>query len=108
MQITFTRTGMSAIVLDVIPGTLQCSDNCIDAGDSVVPKIRTATGISGTCQALIGSSDFTYANAIGLISPSGAGNTNLSGAVSCTNAIVDVSISGDGVQIATISWKGER
>ncbi len=106
MQITFSRTGMESMTLDIIPGTLRLNDECVDAGDSSIPKIRNAKGASGSCSVLIDDENFTYEKAVLLISPAGAGSTSVTGAATCHDAIVDVSITGSGVQTASISWKG--
>lgn len=106
MQITFTKSGGAPLTLDIVPGTLRINDQCIDAGNSVIPKIRTARATSGSCQVLLDTENFTYSTAVSLISQSGAGNMTISGAAQCTNAIVDINIAGDGVQVATVNWKG--
>jgi len=106
MQITITRPGIPVLTLDILPGTLKTDDVCVDAGSSVIPKIRAGKGVSGSCQVLLDSSKFTYAQAVALISLSGKGTAMIQGAAVCSDALIDVSITGGGLQVAVINWKG--
>ena len=104
MELTFTN-GEKTITVSVIPGSFKYADRPVDAGGGVYPAVRTNQSVSGSCAVLVDES-FTYQDALSLISPVGHGNIVISEPASCKEALVDVDISGDGVQVASVSWVG--
>lgn len=106
MTITIS-SGTTEKTLNVVPGTFKSQDKHIDAGgNGLYPLIRTNLGRSGSCEVILDSSNCSLEDVLSLISGPGAGNFTLSEPADCRNALVDITIAGDGVQTATITWNG--
>jgi hypothetical protein len=90
-----------------IPGTLTYGGDNEDRGGGNIPNARAGIAKSGSCQVLVDSaSGPTEAALIAIRSDAGVGDRVVSGDAASADALVDVSIEGDAVQIATVSWKG--
>ena len=107
MSLVFTPNGGTAVTVTPIIGTLQYGDGHDDKGGGNIPNARNGIAKNGSCEALIDSaSGLTMAAALALVSPTGEGNVDITGDAASFDALVDVEITGDAVQIAKISWKG--
>lgn len=106
MSLTFSRPGQTDITLTPVSGSLQLGGGDDDRGGGSEPRVRAGVASNGKCKAIIDSAAFPLASAMSLVSPVGEGDFTVSGDASCSDAIIDVEISGDGVQVASISWKG--
>lgn len=110
MSVTFTIPGTppTAVVLDPVPGTLKTGGGHKDAGGDNIPQARLGLAANGSLQVVVqASGDASEATLFSLRSPPGAGNrTVASDNQTAYAALVDVSIEGDAVQLATITWKG--
>jgi hypothetical protein len=115
-QIKFSGTGIngtvSALTLDILPGSLQLiDDDDIRGGTDGLPVVLAGIGDNGKCDVLLDSTAPTLATLMGLISPCGEGDFTVtdvtdSNKVISRLALVDVNPKGDAVQIFTVSWKG--
>lgn len=122
--LTFTPQGTGGVALTVtpLPGSVQINDGNDDRGGSDVPQARAAAGKQGQCRVVVDDASPTQADletlhetcatdAAGDASPVGTGDTRIVGAgdyadVSVEDALIDLSLEGESVQIATLSWKG--
>ena len=123
--LTFTPGGTGGTPLTVTPvkGSVKYGGGHDDRGGGVIPPVRAGWAYNGSCQVIVdGSTGPTIAalktlmaqcavDASGAASPIGEGKTGIAGAgiyanVRSSDALVDVSIEGDSVQTATITWKG--
>lgn len=111
MAVTLTPEGGSATSVTPVTGTLQYGDGHDDKGGGTIPNVRAGEARNGSMEALIDSAGLTVAQAIALRSGKGEGDVDIAGDdipdnMKSYDALVDVEISGDAVQIAKISWKG--
>lgn len=125
--ITFTPTGSGAgspVVVTPIPGSVQINDPNEDRGGGDVPNARAGVGAAGQCRVVLDDAgdnpaladlqtlaDTCCTDSAGDVSPVGSGATTVEGAdahsgIGASGALIDVTIEGDAVQIATITWKG--
>ena len=114
--ITFTPGTGSAVVVTPIPGSVKAGGGHDDRGGGTVPAARAGYAYNGSCQVVVTdatatSIQHTLAELKGLVSGVGEGDRKVEGAglwanIKSWNALVDVEISGDSVQLATITWKG--
>ena len=112
--LTFVKAGTSvSLVVEPIPGTVRVGGGHDDRGGGTVPGARAGYAMNGSCEVVIaaGSSGFTLSSAVALPSGVGPGDYTVTGAgryagVAAYQALLDVTIGGDSVQTATISWKG--
>lgn len=115
--ITFTPASGSAVTVTPINGTLKLGGGSDDRGGGKIPSVRAGISENGSCQVVLTSAtatnkQHTLAELKSLVSPVGPGGFTVSGtddngtAFTSYEALVDVEILGDSVQIATISWKG--
>ena len=106
MTLTFTNKSITKTAT-LVPGTFTSRDTHIDAGgDGFLPFIRTNLGRAGSCEVVLDSSSFTAADACSLISSTGEACATVSAPANCVDALIDVTLKGEGVQTAIISWNG--
>ena len=99
---TVTIGGVS---VTYITGTLKHGSDHDDRGGGVLPHARHGFGVKGECQELADSVGGDFSD---LVSGVGPANTAISGDASGVRCLVDVTVAGDAVQVATISWKGSK
>ena len=122
--ITFTPTGTSGVAMTItpIPGTFQYPDSAEDRGGGNVGQARAAVAASGSVQteldsvtvtlaALQALADDTCKDAGGNAAGVGEGAVDITGAgdyaaLAVYDALLTIEVAGDGVQTATITWKG--
>ena len=92
----------------IIPGTLQKSPSHDDRGGGTLPDVRAGIDASGSCECLIQTGGLTAAAALALQSGTGAGDKTIQidGSDVAKLALLDVSITGDAVQVARFEWQG--
>lgn len=113
--ITFTR-GQSAVTVTPVPGSVRAGGGHDDRGGGTVPAVRAGYAQNGSCQVVmtVESADnmqHTLDELVSLVSQTGAGDVSVEGAgvyaaVKSYGALVDVTVGGDAVQTADITWKG--
>jgi len=94
-----------------IEGTVTFGDGHDDRGGGVIPNARAGSARNGSCEILVDSGGPTVSTLLALRSAIGVGATDVTGTAIDSNmhsydALVDVEITGDAVQIARVSWKG--
>lgn len=115
--ITFTNTARSvSVVVTPVPGSVRVGGGHDDKGGGTLPAVRAGYAKNGSCQVVVTSAtatnvQHTLAELKSIISPVGDGDITVQGAgryanIESYDALVDVSVGGDGVQTADISWKG--
>lgn len=112
------RTGSSAltVVVTPVPGSVRVGGGHDDKGGGTLPSVRAGYAKNGSCQVVVTTAtatdiQHTLAELISIISPVGDGDIIVQGwgrysNIESYDALVDVSIGGDAVQTADISWKG--
>lgn len=113
--LTFTRNGTTTIVTPV-PGSLKSGGGHDDRGGGTIPSVRAGFAMAGSCQVVVTAADtdnmqHSITTLLNLISQVGEGDVTVTGSgryadIHSYLALLDVSISGDSVQLADISWKG--
>lgn len=118
MPLTFSssRTGFTSITVTPVNGSLKLGGGHDDRGGGKLPGARAGFARNGSCDVVVLSASAenknqTIAQLKTLVSPVGEGDISVSGTVNgvsvvAADALVDVEITGDSVQTATISWKG--
>ena len=112
----------TALTVTPVPGSVSYGDGHDDRGGGEVPNARAGKAANGSCQVVLDGTTNTVAAMKTLmekccINGSGVGDKVGTGGVAITGtgaylayvsyyALVDVSVEGDAVQVATISWKG--
>ena len=110
--LTITPGAETAVTVTPIPGSVKAGGGHDDRGGGRIPKARAGYARNGSCDVVLDSTTgTTVAVALGLASGVGSGNFKIIGAgryanIESYNALIDVEISGDSVQVAKISWKG--
>ena len=115
--ITFTNTARSvSVVVSPVPGSVRVGGGHDDKGGGTLPAVRAGYAKNGSCQVVVTSAtatniQHTLAELKSIISLVGDGDITVQGAgryanIESYDALVDVSVGGDGVQTADISWKG--
>lgn len=105
MSITITPQGGGAPVpITPIAGSLSLGGGHDDRGGGKIPNTRAGLARNGSFEALI-SDTLTVAVAAGLRTAAG-GHADVTGELESYDALVDVEISGDAVQIAKFTVKG--
>lgn len=94
----------------ILPGSLIIEDDDdVRGGSNGLPVVMVAVGAKGQCSMLI-DTDVTIAIAKAAISGVGPGTATVTDDTNSVDlakdALIDVDIEGDVVQIATIKWKG--
>jgi hypothetical protein len=103
---------IGGLTVTPIQGSVKHGGGHDDRGGGKLPSIRAGWAYNGSCQVLIdGSTGPTLTAVIGIKSGVGMGDKDVTGAgiyaaVRSYDALVDVELTGDAVQIANISWKG--
>ena len=106
MSITITpQGGGDAVVLTPIAGSVQAGGGHDDRGGGKIPNARAGIAKNGSCEVLIDDGGLTVAQASALRTGAGE-HADVTGEIVSYDALVDVEISGDAVQIAKISIKG--
>ncbi len=110
MTVIFARDGEQTLMINPIPGTLRHGGGHDDRGGRQVPNVRAGLLRQGSLQCLVrDEGDQSFASLRMLRSPVGPGDVTVSGdPPTAVGALVDLSIQGDALQIATITWKGSR
>ena len=108
--------GNTTIVVTPIRGSVRAGGGHEDRGGGVIPSVRAGIAKNGTAQVVIVSATSTgkqqtLAEILSVISEAGEGAATIQGAglyanIESYDALVDVEIGGDSVQVATINWKG--
>lgn len=111
MAVTFTLGSATPINLDPVPGTLTVGDGNDDRGGQAVQNVRAGIARNGSFQVVVDTVNQLTLDL--LISLPGEGGYTVNGASMPSSqysydAIVDVNLGEgeDGVEVATISWKG--
>ena len=111
MSITFTLVASSTTTtITPIAGSVQYGGDHDDRGGRVTAAVRAANARNGSCQTI--SDSTTETTIIALVSAPGAGDYTVAGTdvtgYESYNAVVDVNLGEgeDGVEVATITWKG--
>jgi hypothetical protein len=109
--VTFTTSSASggSTQLTIVPGSLQLNAQHDDRGGSNVPRARAGIARNGQCQVVV--TDDNLASIVALRSGAGVGAVDVTGsdipaAQQAYDALVDLELGGDSVQVATITWKG--
>ena len=113
--LTFTR-GNTSVTVTPVPGSLKAGGGHDDRGGGTVPPVRAGYALNGSCQVVVTTAtatnmQHTLAELLSLVSEVGPGDVDVTGAgiyagVRSYEALVDVTVGGDAVQTADISWKG--
>lgn len=112
-DVTFTLgTATTSTGVAVIPGSVTYGGDHDIRGGRVTPVVVAGNARNGSLQCIIDTTN-VETTILALQSAAGAGNylvqgTKLSATQDSYNALVDVSLGEgeDGVEVATISWKG--
>lgn len=115
--ITFTNVARSvSVAVTPVPGSVRVGGGHDDRGGGRIPSARAGYAYNGNCQVIVTDAtatgkQHTLAELLTLLSPVGEGDLTVTGAglwesVKSWLALCDVSIEGDSVQTATITWKG--
>lgn len=111
MSFTITPGAGAAVTITPVPGTLTFGDGQDDRGGRVTPIVRAGLARNGSCQTILTA--LNRADIIALVSPAGVGDRDIAGddipaSADSYDALVDI-VEGegeDGVEVATITWKG--
>jgi len=111
MSVIFTPAVGNPVTLTPVPGSVKYGEGHDVKGGGAIPHNLAGKARNGSCQVVLDSAGTTLVAILGLVSGVGSGSTNVSGTDIITtqhsyDALIDVSIAGDAVQIATINWKG--
>jgi hypothetical protein len=123
--LTFTATGAgapTALTVTPIKGSVKAGGGHDDRGGGRIPMVRAGWAYNGSCKIFVDTaSGGTIAELAALVAATcndgtnavatGPGGVTVTGAglylnIRSAKALVDVEISGDSVQEATITWKG--
>lgn len=105
MSVTIKKNGGTEVAITPVPGSVNKGGGHDDRGGGKIPNARAGIARNGSFEAVIDDSALTLAAATGL--RTGAGETaTVSGDIESHDALVDVEISGDAVQIAKFTIKG--
>lgn len=115
--ITFTCAARSiALTVTPVPGSWRSGGGHDDRGGGRTPSARAGYGFNGRClvnmvKTTSTAKQQTLAELLTLVSPEGPGDITITGTgllAECKSwlALVDVSVTGDSVQQAEITWKG--
>ena len=115
IQFTSSKRGIDIKMTPVL-GSPKAGGGHDDRGGGRIPVARAGYAYNGSCQvALVTATSTnkqqTLTELKSLISPVGDGDFDIAGDglwanIKSWNALIDVEISGDSVQMATITWKG--
>jgi hypothetical protein len=113
--LTFSR-GSTSVTVTPVPGSLRAGGGHDDRGGGTIPAVRAGYAANGSCQVVVTAEtatdmQHTLAELLSLVSEVGAGDVTVKGAgiyadVVSYSALVDVTIGGDSVQTADVTWKG--
>jgi len=112
MSVIFTPAVGEPVMITPVPGSVKYGEGHDVKGGGAIPHNLAGKARNGSCQVVLDSATGpTLIAILGLVSGIGSGSTNVSGTDIITaqhsyDALIDVSIAGDAVQIATINWKG--
>jgi hypothetical protein len=104
------------VTVTPVLGSVRAGGGHDDRGGGRIPAARAGYACNGSCQVVLTSEtatgkQHTLSELLSLVSPVGDGDFTITGAglwenIKSWNALVDVNITGDSVQVADISWKG--
>jgi hypothetical protein len=112
MSLIFTPAAGNPVTVTPVPGSVKYGEGHDVKGGGAIPHNLAGKARNGSCQVVLDSAAGPTLTAIlSLVSGVGSGSTNVSGtdiiaAQHSYDALIDVSIAGDAVQLATINWKG--
>ena len=104
-MITITPQGGTGVPITPIAGSVTKGGGHDDRGGGKIPNTRAGIARNGTFEALINDTTLTVAIASGLRTGAGE-HADVTGEIESYDALVDVEISGDAVQIAKFTIKG--
>ncbi len=104
MSITITPEVGDAVEITPIAGSVSKGGGHDDRGGGKLPNSRAGIARNGSFEALINST-LTVAVASGLRTGVGE-HATVAGEIESSDALIDVEISGDGVQVAKFTIKG--
>jgi hypothetical protein len=115
IQFKCEARGIDVVVTPVL-GSPKAGGGHDDRGGGRIPAARAGYACNGSCQVVMTgetaeNKQHTLAELLSLVSPVGDGDIQVIGSglwanIKSWNALVDVNITGDSVQVADISWKG--
>lgn len=115
IQFVSTDPAVDVTVTPVL-GSVRAGGGHDDRGGGKIPAARAGYAYNGSCQVVLTAEtaigiQHTLAELLTLVSPVGDGSFTITGAglwanIKSWGALLDVSIEGDSVQVATITWKG--
>ena len=115
IQFKCEARGIDVVVSPVL-GRAKAGGGHDDRGGGRIPAARAGYACNGSCQVVMTgetaeNKQHTLAELLSLVSPVGDGDIQVIGSglwanIKSWNALVDVNITGDSVQVADISWKG--
>ena len=108
MPITITPATGPARTIEPLPGTLHTGGGHDDRGGTSIPRVRVGIARYGTCKCLVrDSGDQALGALLALRSGLGEGDVTVAGDVpEAAEALLDISLHGDAVQLATLTWRG--
>jgi len=111
MSVIFTPAVGNAVTVTPVPGSVKYGEGHDVKGGGAIPHNLAGKARNGSCQVVLDSAGTTLVAVLGLVSGVGTGNVDVTGTDIITSqhsyaALIDVSIAGDAVQVATINWKG--
>ena len=105
-MITITpQGGGDPVILTPIAGSVTKGGGHDDRGGGKLPNARAGIARNGSFEVLIDDTGLTTAAAAGLRTAAGT-HADVTGEIESYDALIDVEISGDAVQVAKISIKG--
>jgi hypothetical protein len=105
MSITITPQGGTAVTITPIAGSVSKGGGHDDRGGGKIPNTRAGIARNGSFEALIDDANLTIAQASALRTGVGE-HADVTGEIESYDALVDVEISGDAIQIAKFNIKG--
>jgi len=106
------QDGTDLGTFNIVPGTPSHGEGDEIRGGGVIPFARVSNARNGSCEVIINDTDTTLTAMVALRSTAGEGKavvtlSDADGVVYTSyHALVDVSITGNDVQKAKITWKG--
>ncbi len=121
MSLTFNSAGNAkggshSKVITPISDSISITNSGTDTNTTIEPNVRKGESKDGSCDVRLDNSTCTYADILNLRSGKGVGDFTITASgeigiadgVISNHAVVEIKVSGSGVQKATISWKGSK
>lgn len=111
MSVIFTPAAGNPVAVTPVPGSIKYGEGHDVKGGGAIPHNLAGKARNGSCQVVLDSTGITLAAVLGLVSGVGKGSITVTGtdiveAQHSYDALIDISIAGDAVQVAAINWKG--